>query len=89
MLFRSLKELVDAGFVWLAATAVFFSIIGAYYYIYVIKLMYFDKTDSMTAIKASKQMRFAISINGLALLILGLTPGALLAICISAMSTVA
>ena len=84
-----LKELVDAGFVWLAATAVFFSIIGAYYYIYVIKLMYFDKADSMTAIKASKQMRFALSINGLALLILGLVPGALLAICINVMSTVA
>jgi len=84
-----LKELVDAGFVWLAAAAVFFSIIGAYYYIRVIKLMYFDKADSMTAIKASKQMRFALSINGLALLILGLMPGALLAICISVMSTAA
>jgi NADH-quinone oxidoreductase subunit N len=84
-----LKELVDAGFAWLAATAVFFSIIGAYYYIYVIKLMYFDKADSMTAIKASKQMRFALSINGLALLILGLMPGALLAICISVMSIAA
>jgi len=84
-----LKELVDAGFVWLAATAVFFSIIGAYSYIYVIQLMYFDTADSMTAIKASKQMRFALSINGLALLILGLVPGALLTICISVMSTVA
>lgn len=84
-----LKELVDAGFVWLAATAVFFSIIGAYYYIRVIKLMYFDKADSMTAIKASKQMRFALSINGLALLILGLMPGVLLSICISVMLTAA
>ncbi len=84
-----LKELVDAGFIWLAALAVFFAIIGAYYYIRVIKLMYFDKADSMTAIKASKQMRFALSINGLALLILGLMPGALLAVCISVMSTAA
>jgi NADH-quinone oxidoreductase subunit N len=50
--------------------------------------MYFDKADSMTAIKASKQMRFALSINGLALLVLGLIPGALLAICINVMSTV-
>jgi NADH-quinone oxidoreductase subunit N len=81
-----LKELVDAGFVWLAAAAVFFSIIGAYYYLRVIKLMYFDKADSMTAIKASKQMRFALSVNGLALLILGLMPGALLVICVSVMS---
>ena len=81
-----LKELVDAGFVWLAATAVFFSIIGAYYYLHVIKLMYFEKADSMTAIKGSKQMRLALSINGLALLVLGLIPGALLTICISVMS---
>ena len=84
-----LKELVDAGFVWLAAMAVFFTIIGAYYYIRVIKLMYFDKADSMTAIKASKQMRFALSVNGLALLILGLMPGGLLAICVSALSIAA
>ena len=84
-----LKELVDAGFVWLAATAVFFAIIGAYYYIRVIKLMYFDKADSMTAIKASKQMRFALSVNGLALLILGLMPGGLLAICVSVLSIAA
>jgi len=84
-----LKELVDVGFVWLAVLAVFLSIIGAYYYIRVIKLMYFDKADSMTAIKASKQMRFALSVNGLALLILGLMPGALLAICVSVLSIAA
>ena len=83
-----LKELVDVGFVWLAAAAVFFSIIGAYYYIRVIKLMYFDKADSMTAIKASKQMRFALSINGLILLTLGLMPGVILAICLSVMSII-
>ncbi len=83
-----LKELVDAGFVWLAVAAVFFSIIGAYYYLRVIKLMYFDKADSMTAIKASKQMRFALSVNGLALLVLGLMPGTLLAICVNAMLTI-
>ncbi len=82
-----LKELVDAGFVWLAATAVFFSIIGAYYYLRVIKLMYFDKANSMTAIKASRQMRFALSINGLALFILGLMPSTLLSICVSVMLT--
>ncbi len=82
-----LKELVDSGFIWLAAMAVFFSIIGAYYYIRVIKLIYFDQADSMTAIKSSKQMRFALSINGLALFILGLMPSALLTICVSVMLT--
>lgn len=80
-----LKELIDAGFVWLAVLAVLFSIIGVYYYLRVIKLMYFDETDSMTAIQGSKQMRFATSINGIILLLVGLMPAPLLAICISAM----
>ena len=81
-----LKELVASGFVSLAAVAVVFSIIGAYYYLRIIKLMYFDKPNSMTAIKASKQMRAVLSINGLLILVLGLAPNALMAICISALA---
>ena len=81
-----LKELVASGFVGLAAVAVLFSIIGAYYYLRIIKLMYFDKPISMTAIKASKQMRAVLSINGLLILVLGLAPNALMAICISALA---
>lgn len=81
-----LKELVGVGFVWLAAVAVFFSVIGVYYYIRIVKLMYFDKADAMIAIKASKQMRLALSVNSLALLVLGLMPSALLAVCINVMS---
>lgn len=81
-----LKELVASGFVELAAVAVFFSIIGAYYYLRIIKLMYFDKADSMTAIKASKQMRMVLSVNGLVILFLGLAPNALMALCLSALA---
>ena len=80
-----LKEIVDMGYVWLAALAVAFSIIGAYYYIRIIKLMYFDKADSMTAIKSSRQMRLALSINGLAILVIGLMPGSLMAVCLAAL----
>ena len=80
-----LKEIVDMGYVWLAALAVVFSIIGAYYYIRIIKLMYFDKADSMTAIKSSRQMRLALSINGLAILVIGLMPGSLMAVCLAAL----
>jgi NADH-quinone oxidoreductase subunit N len=80
-----LKEIVDMGYVWLAALAVVFSIIGAYYYLRIIKLMYFDKADSMTAIKASRQMRLALSINGLAILVIGLMPGSLMAVCLAAL----
>jgi NADH-quinone oxidoreductase subunit N len=81
-----LKELVSAGFVELAAAAVVFSIIGAYYYLRIIKLMYFDKPDSMTAIKASKQMRMVLSVNGLVILFLGLAPNMLMALCLSALA---
>jgi len=80
-----LKEVVASGYVWLAAIAVLFAIIGAYYYIRIVKLMYFDKPETMTAIKASQQMRFALSINGLALLIIGLMPGLLMSLCITAL----
>src|SRR3990170_2046046 len=80
-----LKEIVDMGYVWLAALAVVFAIIGAYYYLRIVKLMYFDKAENMTAIKASRQMRLALSINGLALLVIGLMPGFLMTLCLAAL----
>ncbi len=81
-----LKEVVEAGYIWLAAVAVFFSIIGAYYYLRVVKLVYFDKPTAMTAIKASQPMRMVISINGLALLFLGIAPGMLMSLCITVLN---
>jgi NADH-quinone oxidoreductase subunit N len=79
-----IKEVVAMGYVWLAAVAVLFSVIGAYYYLRIVKLMYFDKPEQMTAIKASQGMRFVLSINGLAVLVLGFMPGMLMALCIGA-----
>ena len=79
------KELISAGMVWLAALAVVFSIIGAYYYLRIIKLMYFDKAENMTAIRASRQMRFVLSLNGLAVLVIGLVPGLLMSLCVVAL----
>lgn len=81
-----LKELVASGFVELAAIAVLFSIIGAYYYLRIIKLMYFDKPDSMTAIKGSQQMRFVLSVNGLTVLALGIAPNMLMSLCLVALA---
>ena len=79
-----IKEIVAMGYIWLAAVAVLFSVIGAYYYLRIVKLMYFDKPDKMTAIKASQGMRFVLSVNGLTLLILGFVPGAMMALCLKA-----
>lgn len=81
-----LKELVASGFVELAAIAVIFSIIGVYYYLRIIKLMYFDKPDSMTAIKSSKHMRFVLSVNGVLILALGLAPNMLMSLCLVALA---
>jgi NADH-quinone oxidoreductase subunit N len=58
-------------------------VVGAYYYLRVVKLMYFDEPVDRSALQGSGAMRFVLSLNGLAVLVLGLFPGLLLAICAS------
>lgn len=81
-----LKELVASGYVAVAAGAVIFSIIGAYYYLRVVKLMYFDQPDSTPAITASQPMRLVLSLNGIAILLLGLLPNSLMSLCLLALA---
>ncbi|MCU0768093.1 MAG: NADH-quinone oxidoreductase subunit NuoN [Burkholderiaceae bacterium] len=76
-----IQAALDAGLLWLAVAAVVFSVIGAYYYLRVVKLMYFDEPLRRDAIEASRSFRFVLSANGLALLLLGMYPGLLLALC--------
>jgi NADH-quinone oxidoreductase subunit N len=76
-----LQAVVNTGQVWLAVAAVLFSLIGAFYYLRIVKLMYFDNPTDRSPITASGDMRFAISINGLAILVLGILPGSLMAAC--------
>ena len=80
-----LKEVVAAGHTWLAELAVGFSVIGAYYYLRIVRLMYFDSSEHNLPIVASGDLRFALSINGLAVLALGLMPGLLMGVCLVAM----
>ena len=81
-----LKEVVAAGYSWLAIAAVVFSLIGAYYYLRVIKLMYFDEPAAdARAITAGDDVRMVFSVNGLTILLLGLLPGALMSVCLAAM----
>ena len=81
-----LKEVIAAGFPGLAVVAVLFSLIGAYYYLRVVKLMYFDEPASgVEAITASEDVRLVFSVNGLSILVLGILPGALMSVCLSAM----
>jgi len=79
-----LRAAINAGLVWLAIVAVVFSIIGAFYYLRVIKLMYFDEPVSDEAIGGSTDTRVVLSANGLLLALLGIAPGWLMGICAAA-----
>jgi len=81
-----LQAIVHIDLVWLAVYAVLLSVIGAFYYLRVIKLMYFDKPDTEEEIKTSMDVSAVISVNGLMMLALGLFPGALMTICLAAMN---
>jgi NADH-quinone oxidoreductase subunit N len=76
-----IQAALDVGLLWLAIVAVAFSVIGAYYYLRVVKLMYFDEPSTRVALGGSGAFRFVLSMNGLAVLLLGLYPGLLLALC--------
>jgi len=80
-----LAQVVHAGFVWLAVVAVIFAIIGAFYYLRIIKLMYFDKAEDTTPIDAGMDMRVALSANALVILLLGLMPHTLMVVCLRAL----
>ena len=76
-----LWAVVDAGFVWLAVIAVVFSLIGAFYYLRIVKLMYFDEPVDRSPLAPSTSMRWVLSANGMAILVLGILPGGLMALC--------
>ena len=77
-----LEAVVDVDMLWLAAVAVFFSVIGAFYYIRLIKVMYFDKAEDDAPLATHFDLRFGLSANGLAILLLGLFPGSLMSLCL-------
>lgn len=81
-----LEAIIRIDMVWLAGVAVFFSIIGAFYYLRAIKMMYFDKPIDAAPLEVSTDTSVVLSINGLAVLGLGLFPAALLAACQAAFS---
>lgn len=76
-----LEALVHANFVWLAALALIFAVIGAYYYLAVIKIMYFEEPLETAPFEISKDATIAVSINALAVLFLGLFPTTLIDLC--------
>jgi NADH-quinone oxidoreductase subunit N len=79
-----LDAVVKADQIWLAVAAVIFSLIGAFYYLRVVKLMYFDEPRDTAPIEAGADVRWLLSANGLAVLLLGVMPGGLMALCLAA-----
>jgi NADH-quinone oxidoreductase subunit N len=80
-----LRAVVDAGMVWLAVFAVLFSVIGAAYYLRVVKFMYFEKAEDTSPLVSPFDMRAVMSANGLVILALGIYPSALMGLCAAVM----
>ena len=76
-----LQEVIAADMMWLAIVGVVFSVIGAFYYLRIVKLMYFDQPEDTAPLIASLDTRLMVSLNSLAVLALGMFPGGLLAVC--------
>ena len=79
-----LQSVINVDMVWLAITAVIFSVIGLFYYLRVVRLMYFDDPVEMGAIEETYDTRLLLSVNGLAVLALGIFPASLMAVCVMA-----
>ena len=84
--FSVIEAAVNVGFVWLAVVAVMASLVGAFYYLRIVKLMYFDDPVDKTPITVRADTQVLISANGLALLLLGVFPQQLMGLCVVALT---
>jgi len=78
---QSLVSTNVAGYVWLALLAVMLSLVGAFYYLRVIKVMYFEEPTDTRPIVSTLDVRAVLSLNGVAVLAFGILPGGLMALC--------
>ena len=80
-----LEALISVHLTWLAIVALFFAIVGAYYYLHVVKVMYFDKAPEdgllKTTIATKPYTKIVLSINGIAVVLMGMFPRILFSIC--------
>lgn len=81
-----LYAVIDAGHTWMAIVAMICSIIGAFYYLRVIKLMYFDEPDDVSHPESAFDQRLILSANGVGILALGILPGGLMSLCLAALT---
>lgn len=79
-----LEAALNAGYTWLVVFAVLMSVIGAFYYLRIVKVMYFDAPADTSPIVAPVEMRTVLALNAFAILALGLMPGTLMTACLNA-----
>lgn len=79
-----LREVIAIDMVWLAIVAVCFSVIGLFYYLRVARMAYFEANDEIVNVESRRSVRVLLSANMLAVLLLGLLPGGLMALCAQA-----
>lgn len=80
-----LEAVLSVGYTWLVVVAVLLSVIGAYYYLRIVKLMYMDAPTDHSPIVAGRGVRPLLAINALTVMLLGLLPGTgLLGLCLAA-----
>jgi len=84
--FTVLQAALQAGYIWAVVFAVLMAVIGAFYYLRIVKLMYFDAPQDHAAITAPMDMKLILSFNAFALLALGLMPQTLMNICAAAIA---
>jgi len=82
------SQVVQAGLIWLAVVAVLLAIIGAFYYLRIVWVMYFDQPEDSTPLEAAIDMRVLLSANGLIILFLGIMPQALMELCAQALGVI-
>lgn len=80
--FFVLQAVIAAGYMWLAIVAVMMSLIGAYYYLRVVKTMYFDEPVETMPLASGRGVKLVLSVNVLAIAVLGLFPGMLMQLCV-------
>ncbi len=79
-----LRSVVDGGYMWLAIIGVVMSVIGAFYYLRVIKLMFFDEPIIESDIETATDVSAGLAVNGLALVVFGIMPGLIMGVCLAA-----
>ena len=80
------QAVLEAGYTWLVVLAVMLSLVGAYYYLRIVKLMYMDPPAGEITLDARADTRWLLSATGIATLVLGIVPAPLMELCARAIT---